>query len=109
MAFRASGAGRDRVELQLDVVGVPEGQHRTVRDFLDLGVLDAHLVEMLRPLVDFRFVLTAESHVIEADPELAEAISLWRGSVALEADEESVGSKQTDHKSTGLVSHRNLN
>src|SRR5262245_33178162 len=71
MVMRSGGRAE---QLERDVVGVPEGQARSVVGVDDAAVGDAQLVEARLPLLELLTVLAAEGHVVEPGPVLLELL-----------------------------------
>src|SRR4029453_5885557 len=85
------GSGRWGEELEPDAVRVAEAQARAVVGVLDLAVGDAQLVQSPRPLLQLGPVATAEGDVVQADPELAEALVERGPGVPVQAEQGVVG------------------
>src|SRR5262249_52466543 len=67
-------AGGRREELQRDAVRVTEADAGAVVRVLDAAVVDAQLVEPVRPLLELGAVRRSERHVVETHAVLAELL-----------------------------------
>src|SRR4029450_9787142 len=89
------GSGRGGEELERDAVRGAEAQGRAVVGGLDLAGGGAQLVQAPRPRLQLGRVGTAEGDVVQADPELAEAL-VERGPGVLVQAEQGVVGEQGD-------------
>src|SRR3954469_12338542 len=76
-----------REELERDSVGVAEADTRAVGRVLDAAMLDAELIEALRPLLELGAIRASEGDVIEADAVLAERFVRRRRRVLMQTDQ----------------------